>query len=139
MLCLFCLLCIFLLVQCAAGGNKAQGSGVFVQDIALYVQCLFTQLDLLQHWVQQQQELCDRAAEQLAQQQHQQQKASGGSRGGSTGVPEVQLTQYVAQVAALMAAVPLQTRAQAALRCVGSRGKSFYGSMLKTGIQEEAH
>jgi hypothetical protein len=82
----------------------------------LYLQCIFTQLDLLQHWVQQQQETCDRAAEQQQQQQQQQQQKAGGSRGGSSNPPEVQLPPFVANVASLVAAVPIQTMAQAALK-----------------------
>lgn len=82
----------------------------------LYLQCIFTQLDLLQHWVQQQQEQCDKAAEQAAQQQAQQQQQKSGSRGGSSNPAEVQLPPFVANVSALVLAVPIQTMAQAALK-----------------------
>lgn len=88
---------------------------MFISDIELYLQCIFTQLDLLQQWVQRQQELRDRAAEQAQQQQQQQQKA-GGSRGTSSNPPEVPLPPFVVNVAALVSATPIQTMAQAALR-----------------------
>lgn len=91
---------------------------MFISDIELYLQCIFTQLDLLQQWVQQQQELCDKAAEQAHLQQQQQQKQAGGSRGNSSNPPEVPLPPIVANVAALVSATPIQTMAQAALRWV---------------------
>jgi hypothetical protein len=103
--------------QCAATGHNAQDPGVFISDIELYLQCIFTQLDLLQQWVQRQQELCDKATEQAALQQQQQQKA-GGTRGTSSNPPEVGLPPFVANVAALVSATPIQTMAQAALRWV---------------------
>lgn len=89
---------------------------MFISDIELYLQCIFTQLDLLQQWVQQQQVLSERAAEQAALQQQQQQKAAGGSKGSSSSTPEAHLPTFVANVAALVAVVPIQTMAQAALK-----------------------
>jgi len=110
------MLCGLLLpLQCAASGQQSPESGVFISDIELYLQCIFTQLDLLQQWVQQQQVLSERAAEQAALQQ-QQQKAAGGSKGSSSSTPEAQLPMFVANVAALVAVVPIQTMAQAALK-----------------------
>lgn len=88
---------------------------MFVPDTELYLQCIFTQLDLLQQWVQQQQELCDKAGDQL--QLQQQQKSSSGRSSNSSGNPsEVQLPPFVANVAALVSAVPIKTMAQAALK-----------------------
>jgi hypothetical protein len=87
---------------------------VFVPDIELYLQCIFSQLDLLKQWVQQQQELCDKASEQV--QLQQQQKSSSGKSSNSSNPTEVQLPPFVANVAALVSAVPIQTMAQAALK-----------------------
>lgn len=107
-------------VQCAAGGQNAQDPSVFINDIELYLQCIFTQLDLLQQWVQKQQEICDKAAEQAAQQQQQQaaqQKGGASSRSNnSSNTPEVQLAPFVANVAELVSTIPIQTMAQAALK-----------------------
>ena len=90
-----------------------QDPGVFISDMELYLQCIFTQLDLLQQWVQTQQEASERAAEQSAQQQ---QRMPGGSRGSNSNTAEVQLPVFVANVAELVKAVPIQTMAQAALK-----------------------
>jgi hypothetical protein len=110
------MICVSHALQCAASGQNAQDPDVFISDMELYLQCIFTHLDLLQHWVQQHQETCDRAAEQQQQQQQQQHQKGGGSRGGSSNPPEVQLPPVVANVASLVAAVPIQTMAQAALK-----------------------
>jgi hypothetical protein len=44
-------------LQCAARGPDHH-----IDEIELYLQCIFTQLDLLQRWVQEQQALCERQA-----------------------------------------------------------------------------
>ena len=49
-------------LQCAAGGPESH-----LMDIELYVHCIFTQLDLLQRWVQEQQEAVEEAALKAAQ------------------------------------------------------------------------
>jgi hypothetical protein len=108
--------CAVCCVQCAASGQNAQDPGVFVSDIELYLQCIFTQLDLLQQWVQQQQEVCEKAAEQAAAQQQQQKSSAGSRSSSSSNPPEVQLPPFVANVAALVSATPIQTMAQAALK-----------------------
>lgn len=89
---------------------------MFISEMELYLQCIFTQLDLLQQWVQKQQQAFERAADQSA--QLQQKSSSSGSRGSSSSgnTPEVQLPALVINVAALVAAVPIQTMAQAALK-----------------------
>lgn len=48
-----------------------------MDNIELYVHCIFNQLDLLKQWVQEQQDACERAAERAAQQAAQQAAASG--------------------------------------------------------------
>jgi hypothetical protein len=111
------------LAQCAAHGHGAREHEPYVMDIEVYLQCLFTQLDLLQQWVGQQLALAERAAAEAALQQAQQaQRASGpasapgsGSRGASN-PPEAPLPPFVARVASVVGCVPIQTMAQAALK-----------------------
>lgn len=55
-MCLF-LCCLLPPAQCAA--NSPEG---LVSDIELYLQCIFTQLDLLNTWVIEQQELHEQRA-----------------------------------------------------------------------------
>lgn len=59
-------------LQCAAGGPECH-----VENIELYVHCIFTQLDLLQQWVTEQQEACEKAAERAQQAAAQQAAAAG--------------------------------------------------------------
>lgn len=53
-----------------------------IADIELYVQCIFTQLDLLQNWVQEQQQLYEKAAERAAQAAGQAATAAGEALSG---------------------------------------------------------
>jgi hypothetical protein len=48
---------LFCCLQCAARGPDHH-----INDIELYLQCIFTQLDLLQRWVQEQQAAFDKQA-----------------------------------------------------------------------------
>eukprot|EP00878_Enallax_costatus_P022474 GHUV01023843.1.p1 GENE.GHUV01023843.1~~GHUV01023843.1.p1 ORF type:complete len:1333 (+),score=447.74 GHUV01023843.1:514-3999(+) len=98
-------------MQCAAGGPECH-----VENIELYVHCIFTQLDLLQQWVTEQQEACEKAAER-AQQAAAQQAAAAGNGRAVPKIPEPQLPAFVSNVATLVNAVPIQTMAEAALRC----------------------
>eukprot|EP00775_Hariotina_reticulata_P013107 gene13107-13235_t len=101
-------------MECAANGPEGN-----VSDIELYLQCIFTQLDLLSTWVNEQQELHEQR-EVESQQRAAAAAGNGtnGSRGSSKPSPQLpQLPSFVANVSSLVTGVPLQTMAQAALRC----------------------
>eukprot|EP00879_Flechtneria_rotunda_P008531 GHRR01008938.1.p1 GENE.GHRR01008938.1~~GHRR01008938.1.p1 ORF type:complete len:1480 (+),score=620.50 GHRR01008938.1:516-4442(+) len=96
------------IMQCAAAGPESH-----IPDMELYVHCTFTQLDLLKQWMQEQQELADKAAEAATTRQ----TIGAGNRSGLTSSPEPQLSVFAANVQQLVSAIPIQTMAQAALRC----------------------
>jgi hypothetical protein len=93
-------------------------------DIEVYLQCLFTQLDLLQQWVVGQMELAEKLADKAAEAAAQQQRSASGASNASSGSraesnpPDAVLPAFVANVASVVSCVPIQTMAQAALKWV---------------------
>ncbi|WIA34494.1 hypothetical protein OEZ86_012821 [Tetradesmus obliquus] len=110
-------------MQCAARGPDHH-----IDEIELYLQCIFGQLDLLQRWVQEQQAAAEKQAADAAAQA----AAAGGNRQAQPPVVDVALPPFVANVASILTAIPIETRAQAALRCGSyARALQYFESYVR--------